>query len=223
MIITIDGPSASGKSSIARLLASKLGIVHLNSGLLFRAVAYILMRDLGYTKSNLMHAKKDDIERIFSHNFEYVSDNGKGEVIYNGKNLTAFLKTEEIDQGSSIVSTVAYVRDKLLNFQKEFAKQVDSIVIDGRDVGSVVFPDADFKIYLTASPETRVQRWRQDQFQKGFKYTEQEALQEINTRDHRDQNRAIAPLIIPKDAIVIDNSDLTLQETLDEILHKVCI
>ncbi|OGB83025.1 cytidylate kinase [candidate division TM6 bacterium RIFCSPHIGHO2_12_FULL_32_22] len=220
MIITIDGPSASGKSSLAKLIAQKLGLIHLNSGLLFRAVAYILITYFGYSEETLIYVTKKDIDKIFSHDFEYVSDNGKGRIIYDNRDLTPFLKSKQIDQGASLVSTVPYVRETLLQFQRDFAK-TNFLVADGRDLGSVVFPNANFKIYLTASSEVRAERWRQAQLEKGKKYTQEQALEEITVRDNRDQARSIAPLVIPKDAIVIDNSNMSLEETAAHIMQQL--
>lgn len=220
MIITIDGPSASGKSSAARLLAQKLGLKHLNSGLLFRALAYILITYFDYTQENLIYVKKEDIDKILSNNFEYLSENGIGKIIYNQRDLTPFLKAQKIDQVASILSTVSYVREVLLNYQRHYALE-NSLVVDGRDAGSVVFPNAQVKIFLTASPEVRAQRWHDFMLQKGKKYTFKESLNEINIRDQRDKMRTDAPLIIPEDAIVIDNSNLNSSQTLDKIMSYI--
>ena len=220
MIITIDGPSASGKSSLAKLMAQKLGLIHLNSGLLFRAVAYILITYFDYNEETLIYVTKEDIDKIFSRDFDYISDDGKGRIIYDNRDLTPFLKSSQIDQGASLVSTVPYVRETLLKFQRDFAK-TNFLVADGRDLGSVVFPDANFKIYLTAFPEVRAERWRQAQLEKGKKYTQEQALQEITVRDNRDKERSVAPLVIPKDAIVIDNSNMSLEDTLSQVMKQL--
>src|SRR3990167_1926056 len=220
MIITIDGPSASGKSSLAKLMAQKLGLIHLNSGLLFRAVAYILITYFDYNEETLIYVTKEDIDKIFSRDFDYISDDGKGRIIYDNRDLTPFLKSSQIDQGASLVSTVPYVRETLLKFQRDFAK-TNFLVADGRDLGSVVFPDANFKIYLTAFPEVRAERWRQAQLEKGKKYTQEQALQEITVRDNRDKERSVAPLVIPKEAIVIDNSNMSLEDTLSQVMKQL--
>lgn len=220
MIITIDGPSASGKSYTARLLAQKLGLKHLNSGLLFRALAYILVTYFDYSPENLVYVRREDIDKILSNNFEYLSENGFGKVIYNQRDLTPFLKSQKIDQAASILSTVPYVREVLLNYQRHYALE-NSIVVDGRDAGSVVFPNAQVKIFLTASPEIRAQRWHDDMLQKGKKYTFEHSLKEITTRDERDKMRSNAPLVIPEGAIVIDNSNLDVNQTLDKIMSYI--
>lgn len=243
MIITIDGPVASGKSSIAALISQKLGCEHLNSGFLYRGIAYVLLNKSGYTLnslSNIKGIKNSDIDALLSnHNFIYYYKNGMPGVIYDNVDITQFLKSDEIDQAASIVSANPYVRLRLLDFQREYAKN-KSVVIDGRDAGSVVFPNADFKIYLTASPEVRAHRWLQHanslagssfdsapgyaeastdgQDDRTSNFTLQEALREVNMRDQRDMTRNIAPLVIPDGAIVIDNSNLDLNQTLDKIL-----
>ena len=220
MIITIDGPSASGKSSLAKLMAQKLGLIHLNSGLLFRAVAYILITYFDYNEETLIYVTKEDIDKIFSRDFDYISDDGKGRIIYDNRDLTPFLKSSQIDQGASLVSTVPYVRETLLKFQRDFAK-TNFLVADGRDLGSVVFPNANFKIYLTASPEVRAERWRKAQLEKGKKYSSEQALDEITVRDKRDQERSLAPLITPKDAVIIDNSNMSLGDTLSQVMKQL--
>ena len=112
------------------------------------------------------------------------------------------------------------MRETLLKFQRDFAK-TNFLVADGRDLGSVVFPNANFKIYLTASSEVRAERWRQAQLEKGKKYTQEQALEEITVRDNRDKERSVAPLVIPKDAIVIDNSNMSLEDTLSQVMKQL--
>jgi CMP/dCMP kinase len=220
MIITIDGPTASGKSSLANLVANKLGLNHLNSGLLFRAVAYILINYFDYNQGSLTKVKEEDVDNIFAKKLEYVFKDGSSKIIYDSRDITSFLKSQEIDQAASILSTVKCVREKLLNYQRSYSK-LFSIVVDGRDVGSVVFPEADFKVFLTAEPEIRAERWRQAQLKKAKKFTFEQALKEISIRDKRDRERVIAPLIIPEGASIIDNTNLNLQETLDEIFKLI--
>ncbi|MDR3646097.1 MAG: (d)CMP kinase [Candidatus Babeliales bacterium] len=200
MIITIDGPVASGKSFLARELANKLGFYYLNSGLLYRGLAFVILNNPSL-----------DIKTIISH-LKYFYDGHKESIKYDDKDITPFLKTPQIDQASSIMSADPHVREILLDFQRNFAKQND-LVTDGRDCGSVVFENADVKIFLTASIKVRAKRWQHDQELKGNIYSQEECEAIITDRDKRDQEREIAPLVVPKDAIILDNSELDEEET----------
>lgn len=230
MIITIDGPSASGKSSLARKLANELGIYYLNSGLLYRALAFILINKFNYSDAKLKNINIVDIDLILSELKYYFNvsveaqgakSDGKTESIkYQEVDITPFLKTPHIDQIASILSENKLLRLSLLDYQRNFSKEND-LVTDGRDCGSVVFPDADVKIFLTASIQVRALRWQKEMKLKGLQYSLQECEQLISERDKRDQEREIAPLIIPKDAIVLDNSDLNQEETFNKALEII--
>lgn len=218
MIITIDGPSASGKSTLASMIAQKLGLFHLNSGLLFRGMAYILMTYFDYTLEDLANPKYEDIDAVLSGNeFEYIYKNGKGFLIYRNCDLTPFLKSPKVDQAASILSMNPFVREHLLQFQRRYAL-THQVVVDGRDTGTIVFPNANLKIFLTATPEVRAERWRQANLAKGKKYTFEESLKEINDRDKRDEMRKIAPLKPAEDAFIIDNSTMSLEQTFDAFM-----
>lgn len=219
MVITIDGPTASGKSSLAHLIAQKLGLSHLNSGLLFRGLAYILLTYYDYSLEQLQHPLASDIDTVFDrHELEYIVKNNKVMLIYKQCDLTPFLKSQSMDQAASLVSMDVCVREKILTFQRSYAQR-HAIVVDGRDAGSVVFPYADLKIFLTAAPEVRAERWRGGNLQKGKKYTIEQALHEVMTRDQRDATRLVAPLVIPHDATVIDNSAMDMQQTFEQFMH----
>lgn len=219
MIITIDGPTASGKSSLAHTIAQKLGLSHLNSGLLFRGLAYILLTYYDYSCDQLQHPLAHDVDAIFDNQqLEYIVKDNKVMLIYKGCDLTPFLKSQSMDQAASLVSLDLHVREKILIFQRDYAQQ-HNVVVDGRDAGSVVFPNADLKIFLTASPEVRAERWRISNLQKGKKYTFEQALHEIVTRDQRDATRLVAPLIVPQNAFIIDNSTMDMQQTFEQFMH----
>lgn len=222
MIITIDGPAASGKSTIARMAAEHLNFYYLNSGLLYRAVTYILIHHHKYTQQTLQSVtQKDvdectDIKRIF---YAYTPQEGST-VLYDNKDITGFLKDPQIDQSVSIISPQKLVREALSQLQRAIADNHD-VVVEGRDVGSVVFPDADYKFFLTASLEVRAERWRNYQAKKGNLYSLEEVKELIEHRDLSDKTREISPLVVPAQAITIDNSDLTLEETMLEILKHI--
>ncbi len=220
MIITIDGPTASGKSTTATLLAQKLGMNHLNSGLLYRALAYLLLNKKQYGLTDLYEPLARDVSFFLDPERFLVSfgKDNKMSILYAQEDITPFLKDEIIDSAASMVSTNAVVRQKITDLQRVLAQEKD-IVLDGRDAGSNVFPHADVKFYVTASEPIRAVRWQQAMAKKGINFSLLEAIENIKERDSRDQNRKIAPLQIPDDAIVIDNSDDSIEQTLLEILE----
>ena len=223
MIITIDGPTASGKSTTAQLLAKKLSFYYLNSGFLYRALAYLLMRDRGYTFEMLQGPADLDVRTMLdSRRLRYSCDEkGNPYIEFDGKNITAHLKgNPEIDQAASIVSVNPVVREILLELQRAISIDHD-IVIDGRDTGSVVFPYADFKFYLTAPLEVRAARWVREQYTRGNKISLQEAVQQLAMRDERDMTRKIAPLIVPQGSLTVDNGAYTLDETVDQLYRVI--
>lgn len=221
MIITIDGPTASGKSSVARLVAQSLGIYYLNSGALYRAVAYLLIKHAGYAVEKLADVDVNSIRDIVNPaRLHYRYANGSEHIYFDGVEITPDLKSSSIDQGSSIVSTNRVIREELTHFQRTVAKSTD-LVIDGRDCGSHVFPNAQVKIFLTAQLSVRATRWRNEQERRGNIFTQQEAIEQITVRDTRDSKRVIAPLVIPENAHEIDNSNITLAQTVQKILDIV--
>ena len=222
MIITIDGPTASGKSTLARAVAKKLGIYYLATGMLYRALAYLLVHHASYTKNDLRHPKIQDIETFFDpERFVYTYDAAIGEkILFDGQDITPFLKDSAIDDASSLLSANKIVRDALLKLQRMYGNMFD-LVAEGRDLGSVVFPHADFKFFLTASVYVRARRWQEDQEQKGESFTFEQSKEIISERDRRDRERKIAPLVKPNDAIEVDNSDLTFEETLEQVTSIV--
>lgn len=223
MIITIDGPTASGKSTVARAVAHRLSIYYLCSGLLFRGLAYILLRDKKYTLETIALCKRSDAVLMLNPLlFEYDYQDGKERIIFNSNDITPQLKNSVIDQASSLLSTNAYVRPLLIEYQRNIAER-RSLVADGRDTGSVVFPQADYKFFLTASLQKRASRWQKDQEKRGTVFTLQQAIDKVNERDMRDSQRAIAPLVVPQDAIVIDSTNLSVEDVVNKIMTTLPI
>lgn len=222
MIITIDGPSISGKTSIARMLAQQLHFDYLSSGLLFRGLAYILVHQFGYHESRLAEPKVSDIQAALARgNFEYRYSKEVGEQFFwHTKDITPLLTDQKIGNYASIMGTNRDVRSALAQLQHTLADNKD-IVTDGRDAGSVIFPNAQIKFFLTASVQVRADRWQKNQKEIGREITKEQALQEITERDERDANRVIAPLRIPEQAIIIDSSALTKDQVLEKLLHEV--
>ncbi len=218
MIITLDGPTASGKSTAARLLAHRLGFFYLSSGLLYRALAYILLRDYEYTLATIADPAIDTVKQILDpKRYKYLYDVEHNErIFFDEVNITCQLQDDRIGQGASIVSTNQQVRISIDEMQRTLAKD-HNIVIDGRDAGSVVFPHAAHKFFLTASEAVRAQRWYERQKKQGDDVTIDEAYRFIRMRDARDTQRAHAPLIIPAGAHVIDSSHLSLDATQNTI------
>lgn len=218
MIITIDGPVASGKSSAAKLLAKRLGFYYLQTGLLYRAVAYILLEKQGKRVEDFYQLRAKDLTFTVDLSYAYIQDDVC--ITYAGENITEFLSCASMDQPASLVSANAYVRQALLPIQRSVAAQY-SLVADGRDCGSVVFPQAPYKFFVTASLEKRALRLYNDQKRQGEFQNLQEVMLAIKERDQRDMQRKVAPLHVPQGAIVIDNSEMTLQATVEQMFSYI--
>ena len=221
-IITIDGVVASGKSTLARMIAHELHYYYICSGLLYRSLAYVLVHVFGYTQKTIIHINIADIAQCFDpQRFEYRYDEDYQErIFFDGQDITPLLKDSLIDTITSITSVNIHVRQCVTNIQHSLASD-HNIVIDGRDVGSVVFPHAQVKFYVTAAIEVRAERWLLDQKKHGHHYLLPQAIKKIADRDNRDRERTVAPLIIPEGAIVIDTSDMSIQETYTCMLNAI--
>ena len=211
MIITIDGPTASGKSSVAQALAKKLSAYYLNTGLLYRAVAYVLSaKNTDFSEA--------DLSFIDELSYDYYQ--GAPRLMLGDRDITEHLYNSGLDQPASLVSAHPLVREKLLPVQRAITEKYD-IVADGRDCGSVVFPNADYKFFLTADVTTRAQRMMADPKRK-INFDDLESAKcSLEERDKRDRERAVAPLIVPEGAIIIDNSHMTFDETVTAFLGYV--
>lgn len=210
--IAIDGPAGAGKSTIARALAGQLGYRYVDTGAIYRTVAYFFhLLGISPKDSDGVNRYLDELTVAI----EYDSD-GLQHMLMNGIDVTADIRTQEIGQKASIVSAHSAVREMLLEMQREAARQYD-VVMDGRDIGTVVLPDADVKIFLTASAEVRAQRRCRELLEKGQKAEYAQVLKEIRQRDDQDTHRAIAPLKMARDAVKLDSSDLTIDEVLEEM------
>lgn len=213
VVITIDGPAASGKSTIARALAQKFGYYYLYTGLLYRAVAYV-MRNLQQEKGVI----DDNIQCIQNLVYEYLPDGPH--VFYQGKDITLFLYAADLDQHASIVAAHQSVREALLPIQRQIACKYN-IIAEGRDCGTIVFPHADIKFFVTADLATRARRMYGDVKRLITQTTLNSLQQELKERDDRDQSRSIAPLRIPEDAIVVDTSAMTKEQAIEHLYDIV--
>ena len=216
--IAIDGPAGAGKSTIARRLAKELGYYYVDTGAIYRTVAYFF---------DLWGVSPKDIDGITRYideltiGIEYDED-GVQHMIMNGMDVTNDIRTQDISQKASLVSAHAIVREMLLDMQRDVAKQ-HNVIMDGRDIGTVVLPKATVKIFLTAAPEVRAQRRTDELIAKGQKASFEKILKEIQQRDYQDTHREVAPLKMSRDSIKVDTSDLDIDgvvAAIKEIIAK---
>ncbi len=210
--IAIDGPAGAGKSTIAKRLAAELGYHYVDTGALYRTVAYFLDL-LGVSPKDA-----DGIERYIDEltvKIEY-DEEGKQHMIMNGMDVTGEIRTQDISQKASLVSAHPLVREALLDMQRDVAKS-HNVIMDGRDIGTVVLPKADVKIFLTASPEVRAKRRTDELLAKGQKADFETVLKEIQQRDYQDTHREIAPLKMARDSIKLDTSELDIEGVVGEM------
>ncbi|WP_040397055.1 (d)CMP kinase [Anaerococcus senegalensis] len=206
-IIALDGPSGSGKSTIANLLANKLKISYLNTGSMYRALT------LYFLENNIKKSDTIDIKILKKINIDINED----KVFLNGKDVSQEIRYKEVTENVSWVSSIPVVREYLVELQRNISKN-KSIILDGRDIGTVVFPDAKYKFYLDASSFVRAKRrFEQNEIDKSFV----EIKKDIEKRDYLDSHREVSPLKKAEDAIEIDSSDLTIDQTIEKILEKM--
>ena len=210
--IAIDGPAGAGKSTIAKRLAKELGYRYVDTGAIYRTVAYFM--DLwGVSPKDV-----DGVERYIDEltiGIEYDED-GLQHMIMNGMDVTGDIRTQDISQKASLVSAHACVREVLLDMQRDVAKE-HNVIMDGRDIGTVVLPKANVKIFLTASAEVRAQRRTDELLAKGQKANFNQILKEIQQRDYQDTHREIAPLKMCRDSVKVDTSDMDIDQVVEEI------
>lgn len=206
-IIALDGPSGSGKSTIANILAKKSKISYLNTGSMYRAVT------LFFLENNIEKLDKIDIDLLRKINIDIKEDR----VFLNGKDVSEKIRNKEVTENVSWVSSISLVRKYLVDMQRKIS-QNKSIILDGRDIGTVVFPNAKYKFFLVASSEVRAKRrYEQNEIDKPL----EEIQKDIEKRDYLDSHREISPLKKAEDAIEIDSSNLTIDETIEEIINKM--
>ena len=217
IIIAIDGFSSTGKSTIAKQLATQLNYIYVDTGAMYRAVAYYAL------KNDLINENEFNSEALISRlkdiniTFKFNEALGFAEVYLNGKNIEAEIRTLEVSKYVSPVATLSQIRQKLVE-QQQLMGKYKGIVMDGRDIGTVVFPNAELKIFMTASAETRAKRRYKELLERGHNLSYEDVLENVTTRDHIDSTREDSPLIKAEDAIAIDNSNLTIEEQLIRLL-----
>ncbi len=213
--IAIDGYSSTGKSTLARQLAKDLGYVYIDSGAMYRAVTLFALREgmIGdKVDSEALNERLPDLRLEFCKNPE----SGRSEIVLDGENVEREIRTLEVSRFVSQVAVLGAVRKKLVGLQREMGKD-GGVVMDGRDIGTVVLPDAEFKLFMTARPEIRAERRYKELLQRGEEVSYEEVLENVRHRDYLDSNREISPLRKAEDALEFDNSDMGLQEQFDRI------
>ncbi len=202
MIVTIDGPAGTGKSTVARILATRLGFEFLNTGAMYRAVAHVcLQRQVDLSDAEAVGRIPEGLEIVFSNN----------RLILDGQDVTEAIRDQQVTQAASLVAANAQVRQRLVELQRSAARGV-SLVTEGRDQGTVVFSNAECKFFLTASPQERAQRRQRELLDRGEAIALEELMAQQELRDERDETRACSPLVPASDAVVVDTTPMTLEE-----------
>ena len=213
--IAIDGPTGAGKSTIAKMAAKKLDFIYVDTGAMYRAMAlYFLRREIDAKDEKKIAEACEHI------NVTIAYQEGEQQVLLNGENVNAFIRTEEVSMMTSNTSKYPAVRENLLYLQRELAA-ANNVIMDGRDIGTCVLPDAELKIYLTASASERAKRRYLEQKERGVESDLAQIERDIIARDEQDMNREIAPLKQAEDAIYLDTSDMTIEEVVTKIVSLV--
>lgn len=213
IIIAIDGFSSCGKSTMAKTLSKKIGYIYVDSGAMYRSVTLFCIENKLIDNNGIINEKKlkESIENEIIISFSYNKETGSSETFLNGKNVETAIRSLEVSNLVSHVSALKFVRESMVLQQQEMGKK-KGIVMDGRDIGTVVFPDAELKIFVIAQPEVRAQRRFDEMISKGMKVSFEDILENVKKRDFIDQNREESPLKKATDALVLDNSFLTKEE-----------
>ena len=211
MNIAIDGPAGAGKSTIAKRLAKKLGFIYVDTGAMYRAMAYyFLQHNIDAKDENAIAAACPDVDVTITY------ENGEQQVLLNGENVNGVIRNEEVGNMASSTSVYPVVRKKLVELQRQLAKSAD-VIMDGRDIGTCVLPDVQVKIYLTASSATRAKRRYDELTEKGVSCDLAEIEKDIIDRDYRDMHRETSPLRQAEDAVLVDSSEMNIDEVVDAI------
>ncbi len=210
--IAIDGPAGAGKSTIAKLVAKEKGFIYVDTGAMYRAIALYLIRNnvaLDDSESMIKYASKAEVSIKY--------EDSQQQVILNGENVNGLIRTEEVSKMASVSSAVPEIRTMLLELQRKLAREND-VVMDGRDIGTNILPNAQYKIFLTASAEERANRRYKELVERGEECDYEKIKADIIERDERDSNRATAPLKQAEDAILVDSSNMTIDEVAKTII-----
>lgn len=213
--VAIDGPAGAGKSSVAKAVAKKQGFIYVDTGAMYRAMSlYYIRKEIDVNDVEAICARLDEIEISLAY------EDGVQQVFLNGENVSGLIRTEEVGMATSTISKIKEVREKMVALQQEIAKTTD-VVMDGRDIGMWVLPNADVKIYMTASSIERARRRHKELLEKGGTKTLEEIEQDIIARDYQDMNRENSPLVQAPDATYLDTSDMNLEEVIRAIMNMI--
>lgn len=213
--VAIDGPAGAGKSSVAKAVAKKQGFIYVDTGAMYRAMSlYYIRKEIDANDVEAICARLDEIEISLAY------EDGVQQVFLNGENVSGLIRTEEVGMATSTISKIKEVREKMVALQQEIAKTTD-VVMDGRDIGMWVLPNADVKIYMTASSIERARRRHKELLEKGGTKTLEEIEQDIIARDYQDMNRENSPLVQAPDATYLDTSDMNLEEVIQAIMNMI--
>jgi len=214
MIIAIDGPAGSGKSTVAKLISKTLGIMYLDTGAIYRAVGLAALRD-----NTELEDEKALVELIRRIRIEIISHEGEQKILLNGEDVTQTIRNEEVGMAASKISKHPLVRKELLELQRSFAEKGD-LVAEGRDTATIVFPHADVKVFLTATLEERARRRYKEMRERGIKADFVKVMESIKKRDEQDTKREVAPLRPAPGAIIVDTTNLSPEEVAEVILRQ---
>ena len=212
MKIAIDGPAGAGKSATAKALAKKLGFIYVDTGALYRGIGLYVIR-----KGEKASAIEEVVPLLAEIKIEMKHIDGEQHIFLNGEDVSGFIRTESVSAAASDVSAIPAVRDFLFDMQRDIAEK-NSVVMDGRDIGTVVLPEAELKIFLTAKPEVRAERRVNQLAEKGIEANFEDVLADVIQRDYNDTNRDFRPLKLAEDGILLDNSEMNFEETLEKII-----
>lgn len=215
MIVAVDGPAGSGKGTVTKLIEKELGFLNLDTGATYRCVALQVLRE------NVSLKDEEKIIKIANDiDIEINNTGDKDIILLNGEDVSKDIRTKEVTEIVSQVSSIIPVREKMVEVQRNLAKG-KNVIVEGRDIGTVVFPNADLKIYLDASEEVRAKRRYEENLQNGIKTTYEEVLQNVKMRDYNDMHKKVGALKKAEDAIIVDSTNLTIEEVVKEIKNEI--
>ncbi len=216
MIIAIDGPSGAGKSTLGRMIARELSLLYIDTGAMYRAAA------LAVIESGVSTMDQQAVAEVVTRaDINLEGDPDSLQVMLDGRDVSQEIRTEEVSHSASVISTIPEVRRTLVQRQRKLGERAGGVVLDGRDIGTIVFPQADVKFFLTAAPEERAHRRYDEDRLKERNATLEETLADINKRDRRDSTRGDSPLAIAEDAIVIDSTEFSIEEVFEQMLKAI--
>lgn len=220
LIVAVDGHSSTGKSTVSKILAVRLGYTYIDTGAMYRIVTLKAMREGLIQGGNVDDGKLKEVLPTIVFGFKYNEEKKCYESYMNGEYVEADIRGMEVSDNVSLIASLPYVRELLVEKQREMA-QAGGVIMDGRDIGSVVFPHAEVKFFMTASPEVRARRRYKELIERGDLVTYEEVEANVRKRDYIDEHRGVSPLVKSPDAVLIDNGDMTVEEEVEEMLKII--